>query len=58
MYNGRLGECREDETELGGRQSKLLSKRWTGHRDVHPIDVCDEVPEAQDKQNEVPDPHG
>ena len=51
----RIGERREDEPELGGRQPQLLPHRRSGHRDVHAIDVGDEVHQAEDEQHQVPD---
>jgi hypothetical protein len=52
----RICEGREDQPELDRRRPEILPHRGTRHRDVHAIDVGDEVHQAQDKQNEMPDP--
>jgi hypothetical protein len=51
----RIREGRENQSELDRRQPEILPHRGTRHRDVHAIDVRNEVHQAQDEQNEVPD---
>ena len=50
-----IGECGKDEPELNRRQAELVPQGRCGHRDVHPIDVGDEIHQAQQEQHRVPD---